>query len=346
MSTHKDSAREFIRKTEERAWLEKHAGTLHSCESTRFRNEKKVQKLLEGVAKSPNPRKEMEYNILFARNLSEVQPKSMKGVSLQRGYNHENHLSQTPACVSALERLDAYDAEQRCAVGMNPSTILTEYRRKIIFHAMLDSGDVNEDRHVAQEKLATFIQDAYPELLEDTESTYYQGVPIAIPFKSTTRKNKKCKTHSKLEDVRTAEDFHPKWEEYDIMRHRWNYIRPQLRESLDKQILPDSNSSTVRVLNRSVPVSASYVEALFFEDGARNYIDRKGKQYSRSLSGTKLNSLDGSSSAYFTKPPSRETSISISHLVEHEEAPKPRLPRTLSIPYYSRGSPLPTTLNF
>lgn len=55
----------------------------------------------------------------------------------------------------------------RHKAGMNPSTLLTEHRRKVIFDAMLDSKISGEKRPLARLKLNEHLAKAYPDYLAD-----------------------------------------------------------------------------------------------------------------------------------------------------------------------------------
>jgi len=268
--------REAERLKDLRRWLERHTSNpeLPRRHSEYYKNEQILKHLLRGTDSEENPLREAETLLHFAaqRSLNGHQNRSNRSNSSK--YLHKSH-----KFTSAIERLENYDKEGRWNCGLNAVTILTEYRRKIIFHAMLDTKDVNEDRTIAREKLDAYLASYAPELLEATEKTGpvpvlepEQGLgatpgqraigtatplsllnrapikPIEYSSNSTTASDKRRKTTSKTSKPVAYE---PKWGEFDVMRNRWRYIKPQCQmfRSDDEMIVPSSPEKLVKIAN-------------------------------------------------------------------------------------------------
>jgi hypothetical protein len=147
---------------------------------------------------------------------------------------------------------------------------------------MLDTKDVNEDRAIAREKLDAYLASYAPELLEAAEKTGPGPVvepehglgptsgqhaietaaplsllnrapikPIEYSSKSTTASDKRRKTTSKTSKPVVYE---PKWGEFDVMRNRWRYIKPQCQmfRSDDEMIVPSSPEKLVKIAKSPV----------------------------------------------------------------------------------------------
>lgn len=71
--------------------------------------------------------------------------------------------------------------------------------------------------------------------------------------------------------------FSPQWNDYDIMKNRWKYIKPQTKRFVyeNKLLLPTSNfGSTVRVQvqegRSKTQIQGKYIDAANFREIKRN----------------------------------------------------------------------------
>lgn len=114
---------------------------------------------------------------------------------------------------------------------MNESTQDIAYRRRIILDALVNSDEVS---------LAKFDE----------------VVSCSDNVKLTPIRSKKDFLNSpprRMSALSLDPKFKPKWEDYDVMKHRWSYLRPQTKRLSSSRchITPDSSDSTVVSLNCS-----------------------------------------------------------------------------------------------
>lgn len=134
--------------------------------------------------------------------------------------------------------------KDRLRSGMNPATLNTEYRRKVILKALLDTSDVKDSRDDCKKKLTSFIK--------NRESVENGNISKSSSLSTYNSSNSFVK-HRSLGSPSTSPSkdskFRPEWKNYDIMRHRWSYLRPQTRELMDESslILPEDNSQVICV---------------------------------------------------------------------------------------------------
>ena len=267
-----------------RGWLGKRSTNpeLPERHGKYFQDEQILNHLLRGAHSDDDALREVETALHFAAaHVSDPD----KAPLIPRGHNSKSlHKSRT--FTTALKKLEEYDGEGRWRRGLNAMTLLTEYRRKIIFHAMLGSKDVDEDRSVAREKLDSYLASWCPELLEDADAAAREasktspeqgvggwrgdideGLAAATAVAAPPRKPIKPIEYSRNGtsgkrriDVMKKEEkrntFEPKWGEFDTMRNRWRFLQPQVRQLLrEDELVPTSPEKLVRV--HSVPVRGS-----------------------------------------------------------------------------------------
>lgn len=271
-----------LRRLEQQKWLDKHASReISSAQSLHHRNEALLKGLLDGGASLL----ELHTNLHFAK----AQPGGTllaDTTERPRGFKfNEARLERSALFNSSMQRIQDYDTTKRWAAGVHGMTLLTEYRRKLIFHAMLASGDVLEERSSAREKLDAYLQLYAPELL-DTEDNEEVGTETAgaraaaggtyekvtLPLLSPPIKYTKQKQKQKSKNGET--NFSPKMEDYDIMRNRWRFVQPQLRDFSNfasTQLTPPTTGEKVVSLgDDGVRLRGTFSEA-------KNYLKRNSK---------------------------------------------------------------------
>jgi len=264
----------------QRDWLQRHTtnAEIPSRHAEYFRQQQILKHLLRGADfVEGSPLREVETALHFAASAKSG------GDEQQRGRRSKS-LHKSKGFTSAIARLEEYDNECRWRRGLNAITLLTEYRRKIIFHAMLDTNDVNEERSVAREKLDSYLCTFAPELLDTPEleapqqhtgsntgyghsPTYGTPMqqteatspprknvePIVYSSESTTASDKRRRDTLKR-SIEAKNAFAPKLGEYDVMRNRWRYIKPQIQQlrSDGEMLAPTSPERQLQLRNKVV----------------------------------------------------------------------------------------------
>lgn len=217
------------------SWYEKHSTpdrkkVLHR-EHERFRHHKIHEHLVDGVL-ADDAEKQVTDNVMF------VSPLKIKESS-QRG-SISTKLAESSKFKGAVNKLCDYDKHDRWGSGLNANTLMTEYRRKVLFHALLDSGDVDEPREDAHEKVRRFIQINYPHEMSEHDKAEMEREMAEAARLEAQRKKISTKKGKPLDD---ETHFQPKWEDYDVMKNRWRYIRPQLGSLMARNDLIPKNTS-------------------------------------------------------------------------------------------------------
>ena len=158
----KKSFRKSARENELREYLGSHNDKMARSTGETFRQERIYKHLMDGVALSGSPEKEVHDNLMFT-----APTKNRRGK--KRGNKFISEVYRTARFPAAVDVISKYDKDDRWAAGMNANTLMTEYRRKVLFHALLDTGDVEEDRQEAQEKVKRYILVNHPEELVDED---------------------------------------------------------------------------------------------------------------------------------------------------------------------------------
>lgn len=137
----------------------------------------------------------------------------------------------------SLDILRNYDDSKRIySSGMKPSTIMVEMRRKAILSALL-----SQDLQVENE----YIQ-CYNKLHEVKSSSMIKDGHLS---QSSIHTDHTKKVHK----------FKPLWENYDIMKTRWRYIKPQSLIKDSEMIVPVKNGSIIRVQDKLVVGSYQHI---------------------------------------------------------------------------------------
>lgn len=115
---------------------------------------------------------------------------------------------------------------------MSETTRASYHRRRIILDALINNHKPSMD------KLQTILNDG-----DEEENASSSAGKISLPMSQPS-------TFSPHKD---SPKFLPKWENYDVMKHRWSFILPQTKRlnSEDRQVLPQTSCS------RTVTMSCS-----------------------------------------------------------------------------------------
>ena len=246
-----------------RAWLTRHNTSPEVLQRhANYRQQEQVLKHLQkGVEQEEDPQRELDVALHFAGSTS--------GAPLPRGYRHDKSLQRSERFNTAIQRLQDYDgkgaADSRWKSGLNAITLLTEYRRKIIFAAMLDTKEiVNEDRASARQKLDSYLSEYAPELLDLSSVEPGENPTSPEPMKMVQKSIKIRPTKKQEQQKKEQPAFEPKFGEYEVMKNRWRYILPQTRRlvSPTEAVVPRSTEKLVIIKNTTVRGTAN--EAMDF----------------------------------------------------------------------------------
>lgn len=150
-------------------------------------------------------------------------------------FEHGNNLSPVRSV------LHNYDKGGRYSTGLSANTILTEYRRKLMFHAMLNTGEVDVSREDAVKMLGLeqWVVDNENSQISSTiaESSHdWQKFGSEDEEKSDDSSSRsmeaatpvvRSQQHFKLKRNQ-PQAFWPLYDHYDVMKDRWKGIKPNL----------------------------------------------------------------------------------------------------------------------
>lgn len=256
-------------------WYELHnrdlsGGVAHE-QSEKERYREVHEHMVNGVL-SEAPEKEVTDNVMFVSPLQVQEPEKRGAVSQE--------LARSTKFKEAVNTLKKYDQTDRWAAGLNANTLMTEYRRKVLFHALLDSGDVDEKREDAQEKVKRFLHINFPNEMSEEDKEHME-----MEKEKLLKMEKAMKRKIKPKRVKAEEtDFHPQYGDYDVMRNRWSYLRPQLTNCIDRKDLIPSTTSKISNANGGVTVKGNVEDILRFERLQREIEDKAMKKMEMSRS--------------------------------------------------------------
>ena len=228
--------------------------------------------IMKGLEQEKDKKQQLAENLLFSSPLEKYTAKdveSIKEISMlppsKKNYEKVlgllDHKNNSAGIHSALDNVYKYDSEfKRCENGMNLATIMTEYRRKQLMDALLFENDC-DDPYEGRDKLKIFLATNHPELLEnenkkDSTTTKTEEL-LTIKLPPFKKQNKKLHSSS------SNNEFIPKWDSYETMKNRWQYIRPQLKQlkhEEDTYAPLDGNKSYV-LKDDGLKIQSNYQEA-------------------------------------------------------------------------------------
>ncbi len=236
--------------------------------------------MIDGVlSETPDALKEVTDNVMFVSPLKVKEPS-------QRGAVYHQFAKSTKF-KEAVNTLQKYDKADRWGCGLNANTLMTEYRRKVLFHALLDSGDVDEEREEAQEKVKRFLHVNFPEEMSEEDKEHMER-----EREQMLRMEQSLRTKNGRKKVKSEEtNFHPRYDDYDVMRNRWNYLRPQLTSFIDREDLMPTTTSKISSTAQGVTVKGNIEDVLWFEKLQKEAEEKATKRMTKSQSGFSLSSL-------------------------------------------------------
>jgi hypothetical protein len=264
-------------------WLQKRNKKVSQKLNDRNRHAMVHEHLINGII-SKDAEREVLDNVMFMSPLNVEKSKA-------RGSNYKE-LFKTKKFTAAIDKLKKYDEEDRWSRGVNATTLMTEYRRKLIFHALLASNDVDEERKEAQEKLKLFMEVNAPHLLSDVQLDELQNASLKDDASSTNqsstygqerRQSTTKKKKDKLADPRLSilrkpksGHFSPNYDDYDVMHNRWYYLYPQLTAMKDAELrVPVTTNRALPSDVTKANIKGSLREILHFETHSKDAFQKR-----------------------------------------------------------------------
>lgn len=116
----------------------------------------------------------------------------------------------------------------RFDAGLNPATLLSENRRKLILRTLASEVEADDGSSISGKSIDDAINMDTPGRGKDL---YVPGVSQSLASASIVSVSGTSTTESLAKlgvDPRTRQ-FQPKWEHYNTMRSRWKYVQPQVK---------------------------------------------------------------------------------------------------------------------
>ncbi len=195
------SGMKLAREKDLRGYLKHHNHKMADTAEEIFRQEQIYKHLMNGVSMSVVPEKEVNDNIMFTGPVKNQRSK-------RRGNKFVKEVYKTARFPNAVEVISKYDKDNRWAAGVNANTLMTEYRRKVLFHALLNTGDVDEDRADSQAKVKRYLAVNHPEeLVEEDRIALEETDSVSDPLNGTDSMIKEHKEREALEREMAAKSW-------------------------------------------------------------------------------------------------------------------------------------------
>ena len=193
------------------------------------------------------------------------------------------------------EKIDSYVPEKlkakrgighaplyRNELDLSPLRILTEHRRKLLLKSLCGFDDVDEKRNSARvgvENSFNLRECEMPTLPEEKVVKYFPSKNIVDSKESSSAKPN---TYSK-----TMRKFAPKWDHYDVMRHRWISLQPATKRlvvNVEEYIPTSSVHNSIHVDSIDEPIQGRFVDSIHFDQTVQSIAQCKASRETRSRS--------------------------------------------------------------
>jgi hypothetical protein len=161
--------------------------------------------------------------------------------------------------------------KNRYDAGINPITLLTERKRKVILNAMTDIHDIKETKELSKLKLDNYLANKERNLEDDllfspqNKCNSQKLNPINKSPLSRTSRDLNFHLSPKLQ-VSNKQVFKPEWNNYDTMQSRWKYLKPQVKSLADEQslLVPLSKQSYLTI-EETIPFNGNISDVNYFK---------------------------------------------------------------------------------
>lgn len=207
----------------------------HGCLDHRIKARKLTEWMIEGERDEKRASRNISTGLLFAS-------------PIPRDFEAKKAFTN-PQLEASLNVIRKYD-EDRLLTGINPSTLLTEYRRKVVIKSLLSLVDRSESpmpksfRNIGND--ADDIVTIYEDIKDDIDQYSYNS--LADTLGRLPRKHEDIHRADAI-SIRSGKtdksnEFIASWKDYDAMKTRWLYMKPQVKKLVDENslMLPHQSS--------------------------------------------------------------------------------------------------------
>jgi hypothetical protein len=207
-----------------RNWLSHHNKNISKRYEHHEKNERQRKQLLHGLSSERNPEKALGTILELA--FPRIVKKNGLPANVSLNANACNRAVQT-----MLHDADAHD---RYNLGLHPVTLLAEQRRKVVLNALTDFDYPYEDKRLSRRKLAVCLEARGSPPIPGSRGFTPKLTPLPAAQLNGHHHHHGGRTHHNTgtahhEEFSPIRKFEPKWEHYDVMRTRWHYLQPQVR---------------------------------------------------------------------------------------------------------------------
>jgi hypothetical protein len=315
----------LLREKDQREWLKTHNTSMHALTEEQFRQEQIHRHILEGNSLSADPHKQCNNNLMFTAPVQNIRSNARGN----KFVNEVHRTARFPNAVEVLQKYDK-DNRWAAGINAN-TLMTEYRRKVILNAFGYENIEgVQEAREDSQIKVKKFMQEHWNDLLDEPDKKEAAEEAASAtkdpgPYRGRRKKEKEEREitrdyslsgkHSNFiagSDARVGKgsgctvtnvptfkqragdslcNFRPKFDDYDVMRNRFKYIKPEITALLKRQTMaPESISRQVfSPVSRSV-VTGSFSDVLGFEDN-------QSKAESRRISAAQHKSTAAAASA-------------------------------------------------
>lgn len=184
------------------AWMDKHASHASDKFATQVHNRKQYQKLIRSLRFDRNPRQAAAILLDPIRSQDKLP---------------ENEVEEALAGALVENTVRKETRSKPLKSMMSPAVVLTEQRRNIILESLMTGGLPDDSRLLSNDIVLKDMIENSPD--KNSASSITREVVQKHSLNSLTEKP------APLESP-----FKPRWQDYNTMKTRWNYILPQTKK--------------------------------------------------------------------------------------------------------------------
>lgn len=257
-------------------WVRKKNDDVNYKDELQVKERECLKQMLEGMERDREASSTIKSLVTFTSPKKSVSKLSTHGErlfsSLDSSDQSLDYISAASAFESALQNGSSYRKQYES--GINPATILTEYRRKIILHGLTDGSNVDLPRNFCKTKITdyTLYGDVDSDIASSNDSVTVNSDAKIFRIMAADRQNRDTLASTFDASLKTSNsysstiegstintnatlsvdtEFKPKWNSYPSMRSRWLFIQPQVKHlhGEDTAISPHKSRSQITSLD-------------------------------------------------------------------------------------------------